>query len=216
MSSTSDTSSVALPPMRFDLWGTADEAKPLSDSIKKLLSQAMGVDTNKDNTVDAASVTLTEPRLSESTVQDLERIVGAKNVSQDREQRMARARGKSSLDLLEWRSGDVISAPDAVLVPGTEDEVLAILEYCSEHEIAVVPFGGGTSVVGGVNPVSGDFDAVVSVDLRRFDAIEDVDPVSGLATLGAGLSGPHAEFLLAEHGLQLGHFPQSFPYATIG
>lgn len=216
MSSSPDTSSVALPPMRFDLWGTADEAKPLSDSIKKLLSQAMGVDTDRDHTVDAASVTLTEPRLSESAVQDLERIVGAKNVSQDREQRMARARGKSSLDLLEWRSGDVVSAPDAVLVPGTEGEVLAILEYCSEHEIAVVPFGGGTSVVGGVNPVSGEFDAVISVDLRRFDAIEDVDPVSGLATLGAGLSGPHAEFLLAEHGLQLGHFPQSFPYATIG
>ncbi|WP_333618443.1 FAD-binding oxidoreductase [Dietzia sp.] len=202
--------------MRFDLWGTRDEAKPLSPSITKLLSRVMGVDTDRDNTVEADRIVLSESRLGEAAKAALGKIVGEAKLTQDRDQRMARARGKSSLDLLEWRAGEEISAPDAVLAPGSEEEILAILEYCSDNRIAVVPFGGGTSVVGGINPARGEFDAVVSLDLRRFDAIEDVDPVSGLATLGAGLSGPHAEMLLADRGLQLGHFPQSFPYATIG
>src|SRR5699024_7665724 len=81
---------------------------------------------------------------------------------------------------------------------------------------ALVPFGGGTSVVGGLAPDAGGHRAVLSIDLVHFDALESVDAVSGEAVLGAGLTGPRAEELLAEQGFSLGHFPQSFPYATIG
>ncbi len=77
-------------------------------------------------------------------------------------------------------------APDAVLLPGTHDEVLALLRFCAAEGIAVVPFGGGTSVVGGVDPVRGRFGSVVALDLRRLDALVDLDAVSGVATLQAG------------------------------
>jgi alkyldihydroxyacetonephosphate synthase len=106
-----------------------------------------------------------------------------------------------------------------VLLPGGpdgEDAIAAVLRYCSEHGIAVVPFGGGTSVVGGLDPVRGEFGAVVSLDLRRFDRLVALDEVSGEAELQAGVTGPDAERLLGEHGFSLGHFPQSFEFVTIG
>lgn len=210
------TPGVPLPPMAFNLWGTPDEARPLSPGIRRMLASLLGVDASRVRRVAAADVRLSDPRLSAEDIAALGALVGPDHVTCDRDQRMPRARGKSSLDLLEWREGGVVSAPDAVVAPGTEDEVLALLEWASAEGVAVVPFGGGTSVVGGLTPLDGGFRGVISLDLARFDAVEDVDPVSGLVTLGAGLSGPHAEMLLAEHGLQLGHFPQSFPYATIG
>ena len=79
-----------------------------------------------------------------------------------------------------------------------------------------MPFGGGTSVVGGVTPTRGGFDAVIALDLRRLDALVEVDDISQTATLQAGVTGPRAEELLAEHGFTLGHVPQSFERATIG
>src|SRR4029079_9397809 len=110
----------------------------------------------------------------------------------------------------------VQDAPDAVLLPGDEEDVAAILRYCAEHSIAVVPFGGGTSVVGGLDPIRGDFKAVISLDLRRLNQLHGLDEVSGEAELGAGLTGPDAERLLGDRGFSLGHFPQSFQFATIG
>jgi len=103
-----------------------------------------------------------------------------------------------------------------VLLPGSDDEVAEILRYCSQHGIAVVPFGGGTSVVGGLDPLRGDFEAVVSLDLRRFDQLLAFDEVSGEAEFGAGVTGPRAEQLLGQHGFSLGHFPQSFEFASLG
>lgn len=222
---TTDTG-VPLPPMKFNLWGTVEEAKPLGDSTRKMLAKLMGVvgdggTAAKD--VPVADIRLTPVRLDAADLTALTAIVGESNITTEDAQRAPRSRGKSSLDLLEWRAGAAgaeISAPDAVIAPGTDDEVLRVLQYCTEHNIAVVPFGGGTSVVGGLTPFSEDgghgFAGVVSLDLARFDTLSDVDPVSGLATFGAGLSGPAAELKLAEHGLQIGHYPQSFPYATIG
>lgn len=208
-------SSLPVPPMVFNLWGTEDEAKPLSDSVNKMLGKLLGVKGSLPRRP-ADQIQLSAPRTTAADRDALVAIVGEAFVSSEDEQRMPRARGKSYLDLLDWRIDGEIAAPDLVVAPGTDDEVLRILEFCTEQKIAVVPFGGGTSVVGGVNPVDGGHRAVISLDLARFDQLEDVDPVSGLATLGAGLSGPHAEMLLSEEGLQLGHFPQSFPYATIG
>jgi alkyldihydroxyacetonephosphate synthase len=217
---------VPLPPMKFNLWGTVEESKPLGDSTRRMLAKLMGV--ADDGSTPAKDVPtdrlhLTPPRLPAEDVTALRGIVGDSYLTTADDQRAPRSRGKSSLDLLEWRAGAAgaeISAPDAVLAPATDDEVLAVLRYCTERDIAVVPFGGGTSVVGGLTPFTEDaghtFRGVVSLDLARFDEVTDVDPVSGLATLGAGLSGPAAELKLAEHGLQIGHYPQSFPYATIG
>jgi alkyldihydroxyacetonephosphate synthase len=133
----------------------------------------------------------------------------------DREERVLHAAGKNYPDLVRLRSGDASGAPDGVLYPSSHEEVARFLAICAEEGVAVVPFGGGTSVVGGVEPLRGRFESVVALDLARIDHLT-TDPTSLLGTFGAGLRGPRAEARLAGRGLTLGHFPQSFEFATIG
>jgi alkyldihydroxyacetonephosphate synthase len=138
------------------------------------------------------------------------------HVRRDDDGRLLHLGGKSTVDLLRRRLLDRQSAPDAVVRPGSHDEVAAVLSVCDERSIAVVPFGGGTSVVGGVDPAAGSHTRVVSLDLARTAALIGLDETSLLATFGAGTTGPQAEDLLSTRGYTLGHFPQSFHYATIG
>jgi alkyldihydroxyacetonephosphate synthase len=135
--------------------------------------------------------------------------------STDRLDRIRHAAGKSYPDLLRIRSGDASGAPDGVLYPESHDEVARLLAVCASEGVAVVPFGGGTSVVGGVEALRGPFEAVVAMDLERLDSLT-TDRTSLMGVFGAGLRGPHAETRLAARGLTLGHFPQSFEFATIG
>ncbi|WP_420753328.1 FAD-binding oxidoreductase, partial [Rhodococcus sp. O3] len=204
------------PTMVWDAWGTEDRRTQLSARVLDLLEQALGVDTGPDRVLPEADVRLGPGRLRPEHRDELARIVGRDHLADDDRTRLRHAGGKSTLDLLRRRSRAEQDAPDAVLFPGSHEEVLAVLAYCSTEAIAVVPFGGGTSVVGGVDPVRGRFEAVVTVDLRRLTALTSLDPVSGLATLQAGATGPQAEQLLAAHGFSLGHFPQSYRHATLG
>ena len=130
---------------------------------------------------------------------------------------MEHAAGRSYPDLVRLRSGEGLSAPDAVLAPGSAEQVRAVLEVCARERVAVVPFGGGTSVVGGVEPrgrrASRAWSRSTSAGLDR---VLDVDRESLTATLEGGLLGPAAEARLGEQGLTLGHFPQSFEFSTVG
>ena len=202
--------------MAWNAWGDPAAAKPLSPGIRSLLTQALGIDAEPTAEPTLEEVRVRPSALSPSDREGLAAIVGADNVLVEDRDRLLRAGGKSTLDLLRRRDFGVQDGPDAVLVPGNDDEVAAVLRFCADHSIAVVPFGGGTSVVGGLDPLRGDFKAVVSVDLRRFDELHSLDDVSWEAELGAGLTGPEAEQLLNERGFSLGHFPQSFCFATIG
>jgi len=202
--------------MKWNAWGDPREAKPLSDGIRSLLKQALGVTDSPAADLEADQVTLRESQLADDHRDALAAIVGADHCRVGVRDRLLRAGGKSTLDLLRRKDSGVQGAPDAVLLPGSDDEIAAILGYCSQHGIAVVPFGGGTSVVGGLDPIRDGFGAVVSLDLRRFDQLLDFDPVSGEAEFGAGVTGPQAEQLLAEQGFSLGHFPQSFEFASLG
>jgi alkyldihydroxyacetonephosphate synthase len=205
-----------LPPMKWNAWGDPQEAKPLSDGIRSLLKQALGVTDSPAAELDADQVKLRGSQLADDHREALAAIVGPEYCRVGDRDRLLHAGGKSTLDLLRRKDSGAQEAPDAVLLPGTDDEVAAILRYCSQHGIAVVPFGGGTSVVGGLDPIRGAFDAVVSLDLRRFDQLHAFDAVSGEAEFGAGVTGPHAEQLLAAQGFSLGHFPQSFEFASLG
>jgi alkyldihydroxyacetonephosphate synthase len=205
-----------LPPMKWNAWGDPASAKPLSDGIRSLLKQAVGLEHSKGAELAADQVRLRPSALSQADREAFARIVGAEYCRTGDRDRLLHAGGKSTLDLLRRKDTGVQDAPDAILLPADEEAVGAILRYCSEHGIAVIPFGGGTNVVGGVNPTRGDFGAVVSLDLRRFDQLISLDDVSGQAVFGAGVTGPDAERLLGERGFSLGHFPQSFEYATIG
>ncbi|MBV5244471.1 MULTISPECIES: FAD-binding oxidoreductase [Mycolicibacterium] len=202
--------------MQWNAWGDPDAAKPLSPGIRSLLHQALGIDGTPLDEPTLDQVRLRPSALSPGDRDGLSAIIGAEHVTVDDRARLLRAGGKSTLDLLRRRDFGVQDAPDAVLLPGGEDEIAEVLRYCAHRSIAVVPFGGGTSVVGGVDPLRGDFKAVVSLDLRRLDELHSLDDVSWEAELGAGLTGPEAERLLGERGFSLGHYPQSFLFATIG
>lgn len=202
--------------MKWDAWGDPEAAKPLSDSIRRLLQQALGIDAAPAAELTAEQVQLRPSALSDADLQAFTAVVGAPHIGTDTMSRLLHAGGKSTPDLLRRKNSGIQDAPDAVLLPGSEDQVAEVLRVCAERRIAVVPFGGGTSVVGGLDPVRGDFAAVVALDLRRFDALHMLDEVSGEAELGAGVTGPQAEALLGARGFSLGHFPQSFQFATIG
>ena len=202
--------------MKWDAWGDPEQAKPLSEGIRNLLTQALGVGDVPLPELEPEQVKLRPSALSPADRDALADIVGAKNCGVDDAARLLRAGGKSTLDLLRRRDPGVQDAPDAVLLPGDEDEVADILRLCGQRSIAVIPFGGGTSVVGGLDPLRGQFKAVISLDLRRLNELHHLDEVSGEAELGAGVTGPDAERLLGERGFSLGHFPQSFQFATIG
>jgi alkyldihydroxyacetonephosphate synthase len=151
----------------------------------------------------------------EALPQALVDAVGVEAVFTAEEDRLRHATGRGYLDLARLRSGRLDAAPDAVLMPADEDAVRKAIAACAAEGVAVVPFGGGTSVVGGIEPLRGAHSRLVSLDLSLLRDVE-VDRRSLTARLGAGLRGPEAEAALASNGLTLGHFPQSFEYATVG
>lgn len=202
--------------MLWSGWGLPERRVELDVRVRALLKQALGLSDQGTPAVPAEKVHLPDSRLDSECRAVLAGLLGARQVRLDRAARLLHLGGKSTPDLLRIRTGMVAAAPDAVVLPGTHDEVLAVLGACAQRAIAVVPFGGGTSVVGGVEPISGELSAVIALDLRRLDALVSVDRESMTATLQAGMRALDAERLLAAHGLSLGHFPQSYEHATIG
>lgn len=195
-------------------WAPRGDAPLVGDELRALLTQAFAVEEVGPSPADVV-LAVAPSALGEDAARALAAAVGAEHVVADDAARAAHANGMSYLDLVR-RSAQPPRVPDAVVLPGSHDEVGAVLRACSEHGVAVVPFGGGTSVVGGVAPERGGFGAVIALDLRRLDRLVAVDDVSWTATLEAGLTGPRAEELLGAHGFTLGHVPQSFERATIG
>jgi alkyldihydroxyacetonephosphate synthase len=202
--------------MAWNGWGDPARAEPLSEAVTGLVREVLGVAAAPPPAVRLEEVVPPPSRLTGEVVAALADIVGAEHVDSGARARIGHTRGKSTLDLLAIRVGDVSDAPDAVVRPGSHDEICAVLARCADHRVAVVPFGGGTSVVGGLAPARAAFDSVIALDLGRLDRLLAVDAVSRTATLEPGLRGPAAEALLAGHGFSLGHFPQSFEWATIG
>ena len=135
--------------------------------------------------------------------------------SDDRYERVSRTLGKAYRDVVRGFYGEFENPPDLVALPRDESEIETVLSWAEAEGAAVIPFGGGTSVVGGVEPRLGER-AVVTMDLRRLDRVLEVDAESLAARIQAGATGPVLEEQLRQHGLTLRHFPQSFEYATLG
>ena len=133
----------------------------------------------------------------------------------DHYERVSHALGKAYRDVVRGFRGEFENPPDLVAYPKDESEIEVVLEWAEAEGAAVVPFGGGTSVVGGVEARLGDR-PVVSLDLKRLDRVLEVDAESLAARIQAGALGPGLEDQLREHGLTLRHFPQSFEYSTLG
>ena len=200
---------IEMPPTR---WGDPAAAAPLSDERRALIEAVFGVDERPAR----ADVAVPAPSIATEVLDALRTSIGADRVVLDDDVRRIRTRGKSTPDLLRQRDGDLSDAPDAVVRPRTHEEVASVLAWAVEHRIAVVPFGGGTSVVGGLIARREGFAGVISLDLIAMQRLVSVDHVSMTATLEPGLRGPAAEALLAAEGVTLGHFPQSFEFGSIG
>ena len=198
-------------------WGGEGPARPtLSQPARDLLRRVLDLPEPPPGPASPERLEMPESVLPEEARSRLLDAVGEGALAEDRAARARCAAGKSYEDLVRLRSGDARGAPDAVTRPGSHEEVAATLAVCADEGVAVVPFGGGTSVVGGVEPLRGGLRAALTLDLGRLDRLLDLDARSLTATFEAGTVGRRAEALLAGQGLTLGHFPQSFEYATLG
>src|SRR5436190_22900334 len=138
-------------------------------------------------------------------------------LSSDAYERVSHALGKAYRDVVRGFRGQIENPPDLVAHPENEADVERVLAWCTDQGLAAIPYGGGTSVVGGVEARVGDgYEGVVTIDLGRLHRVLEVDPVSRAARIQAGATGPGLEDQLREHGLTLRHFPQSFEFSTLG
>jgi alkyldihydroxyacetonephosphate synthase len=208
--------------MLWSGWGDPARATRLPESVRGLLGELLGgrlrdvPPASPASPASPAEIAVPGSRLRDPARAALAAVVGDQYVRADDESRIRHTAGKSTPDLLRIRRGEVTGAPDAVVLPGSPGDVLTVLRICAEHRVAVVPFGGGTSVVGGLSAAAAPFTGLIALDLRRLDRVTEIDPVSRTATLEPGLRAARAEELLRAHGYTLGHFPQSFEWATIG
>lgn len=201
-------------------WGDVDKTYPVEErpTYIPFLEKKLAIKVDKVRSPDPSidDLELREPRLGSVEIAALEAIVGARNVDISKKGRVGHAMGKSYRDLLRARLGEVPNPPDAVLFPDNEEQVAEILKVCEENGISVTPFCGGSSVVGGVEPLDGGLSASITVDLRNMDRVLRVAPASRTARLEAGIWGPELEVELARRGLYLGHAPESFMFSGLG
>jgi alkyldihydroxyacetonephosphate synthase len=200
-------------PRKFWGWGYDDDAlTPAEDeAVAARARELSGRDGLKQGAVPTVSdFDLRKPRIDPPTAL-------TSRFSTTPRDRLWHAYGRSFPDILRMWMRDVPNPPDLVAFPESETEIAAILEWAGRNNVAVIPFGGGSSVVGGVEPAVGEsYAATISLDLERFDKMHEIDRASRAARVGAGIYGPALEDQLRVHGLTLRHYPQSFQFSTLG
>jgi alkyldihydroxyacetonephosphate synthase len=203
--------------MRWWGWGRDEDAIELPEAAAELLRGELGLSGDERGTrVELDAVTVPPVRLNSAARDALSAVVGAEAVVEAHEVRVSHAAGRSYPDLVRLRAGDASGAPDAVVYPSESGQLAPLLAVCAQQGVAVIPFGGGTSVVGGVEALPGDHHAAIALDLSRLNALIGVDSTSLTATVEPGIFGPELERQLGNAGMTLGHFPQSFEYSTVG
>jgi alkyldihydroxyacetonephosphate synthase len=189
---------------RWNGWGDDAVDVALGESALAFLRERIGAGTPmQDADFEALCASLPPGRLP------AHRCVDA-----SAQARLTHATGQSLQDWLRLRYGRIATAPDAVAYPESADDVRDLLRWAAEHDAAVVPYGGGTSVAGHLDAVGAR--PTLSVDMSRMRALVSIDPEAQLAVFEAGVAGPDLEAQLRAHGHTLGHFPQSFEYSTLG
>ncbi len=210
------TTNAAAPPRR-SWWGWGHEGEgPTAEqaaSLAAAVAARLGLDELPvREPVQLEDIDLPQPRMNPPAAL-------AELCSSDRYDRAGHTYGKSYRDVVRGFRGELHHPPDLVAFPGDEADVAAILDWCAAANLAAVPYGGGSSVVGGVDgggPWAAGFAGVVTIDLGRLDRVLEIDRVSRAARIQAGALGPALEDQLRPHGLTLRHFPQSFEFSTLG
>jgi alkyldihydroxyacetonephosphate synthase len=206
--------------MKWWGWGREDvafshEGQP---ALGPFLEEHLDLDVERvvDRPPAFDDLSVPDPALPAALQNELATAVGDQHVSLDRLDRVVHGRGKSLRDLVHQRRGEFSRLPDVVVSPADETEVSAVLEAALAADAVVIPFGGGTSISGSLEPPADEVRPVVSVDLRRLDRVLDVDEVARQARVQAGIYGPELERQLGDRGWTLGHFPDSFTHSTLG
>ena len=190
---------------RWNGWGDAATSYPLPESAAAYLAEKIGPSTPpRDAEFARVLASVPKPRLPEHPL-----------IDSRPETRLLHARGQSLPDWLELRSGCIRSFPDGVAFPQDAAQVAELLDLVRNQSIQLIPYGGGTSVVGHINPLPGERPSL-TLDLSRLNRLSALDETSLLATFGAGTTGPAVESQLGERGYTLGHFPQSHELSTLG
>jgi alkyldihydroxyacetonephosphate synthase len=190
---------------RWNGWGDDTVQYPLAPNAANFLEEKIGKGTPpKDANIDNILERMPRSRLVDSPL-----------VSKEPEQRLRHARGQSLPDWIAMRSGMIGTFPEGVAFPEDEADVAALIQFAVQTGAQLIPYGGGTSVVGHINP-SADDKAVLTVDMRHMNRLSDFNKQSLVATFGAGISGPDLEAQLRARNCTLGHYPQSFEYSTLG
>ncbi|NMT64928.1 FAD-binding oxidoreductase [Marinobacter orientalis] len=190
---------------RWNGWGDDQFNLELPDGGRRFLEDRIG-----------AASPLSDISLEEACARvPISRLPAHRDVILDAEDRVRHARGQSLADWLAMRSGEFGVFPDGVAYPESSRDVKALLHYAADQGVSLIPYGGGTSVAGHINPVAGE-KPVLTVDMGRMNRLIDLDRESQIATFGAGTPGPLVESRLRALGYTLGHFPQSFELSTIG
>ncbi len=190
---------------RWNGWGDEANSYPLKVNAKQFLQQRLG----SAKSLVEASLSSVRTRVPES------RLSQHPLITTDSETRVRHARGQSLPDWLAMRSGEIEVFPDAVAYPITSEDVRELFDYAELQDALLIPYGGGTSVAGHINPPASD-KPVLTVDMGRMNQLLNLDEHSQIATFGAGVAGPDLEAQLRARGYTLGHFPQSFELSTLG
>lgn len=202
-------------------WGWGHEDVTFDDSTKPelwpYLKRELGVDEIRwEKPVAFEDVTLPEQKNNEAFLVAIQAGLGDGQVVDDKKSRLVHAAGKSFRDLWLMRHGQVQFAPDCVVYPHTEEDVALVVRAAHEHGVVLVPFGGGSNIAGCLVPSDRGGRMVVSLDMCRMHRVLEVDRYSLTARIQPGVYGQHLEDQLAEHGVTLGHFPDSFLHSTLG
>ncbi|NMT62774.1 FAD-binding oxidoreductase [Marinobacter orientalis] len=198
-----------------NFWGWGNEDKAFDDRQISQLRQLVGLQFGDAELACQALPVLADLDMPDCRLQPPASL--APMISSDRRDRASHTYGKSFRDIVRGLAGDYRCAPDLIARPSTEQELLDVLDYASSIGAAVIPYGGGSSVVGGTEPrYEGNWKGTVTVDMERFNRIIEVDHQSRAAHIEGGIYGPALEDGLRPHGYTLRHFPQSFEFSTLG
>lgn len=196
-------------------WAWGNEESAFADREIDQLRQLVGMQFGNTELTAQAPPSLADISMPEPRLQAPDSL--ASIISIDRRDRASHTYGKSFRDIVRGLNGDFSCAPDLIARPSTEQELVDVLDYASRNGAAVIPYGGGSSVVGGTEPrYEGDWKGTITVDMERFDRIIEVDHQSRAAHIEGGIYGPALEDGLRPHGYTLRHFPQSFEFSTLG
>jgi alkyldihydroxyacetonephosphate synthase len=205
--------------MKWSGWGDEKKSFPMEQkpTLWPWIRSKLGIIVEeKTLPVDRASVKLASPCLNKAFVKDIKKILDPKHILTDDNERLLHTYGKSYPDLIRVRRGEIRRAPDMVLLPESHNDVEKIVASAQENNVSVIPFGGGTNIVGCTEPLAAKDQMTVSLDLRLLSKLISIDKKSNTAVFQPGAKGPDLEEQLAKHGYSLGHYPDSFEYSTLG